>query len=138
MSDCLQGLLRDLELDDGVTVRLKGSDVINQPKLTTTASIGEKRVRIVIHFPRSVSGFLHEALQGWRRLKTNRKANRKRLRVCESISLGEKRFISVVQVDGAQFLVGGAANSVCMLARLDAPSELPELLQQRELDRSFA
>ncbi len=47
----------------------------------------------------------------------------RRLRVAETISLGEKRFVSIVQVDGAQYLIGGSASSVQLLAVLDqAPS----------------
>jgi len=42
----------------------------------------------------------------------------KRLRVSETVSLGEKRFVSVVEVDGQQFLVGGGPSSVSMLAQL--------------------
>jgi hypothetical protein len=45
-------------------------------------------------------------------------ANRKRLRVSESVSLGEKRFIAVVQLDGKEFLVGGAPNSLSLLANV--------------------
>ena len=40
---------------------------------------------------------------------------RKRLRVCETVSLGDKRFIAVVQLDGQEFLVGGAPNSLSLL-----------------------
>lgn len=46
-------------------------------------------------------------------------ANRKRLRVSESVSLGEKRFIAVVQLDGKEFLVGGAPNSLSLLANVE-------------------
>jgi len=45
---------------------------------------------------------------------------KKRLRVCESVSLGEKRFVAVIEVDGEQFLVGGASSSVATLARLES------------------
>ncbi len=55
---------------------------------------------------------------------------KKRLRVCETVSLGEKRFVAVVQVDGEEFLVGGASNSVCTLARLQRPQEFADVLKQ--------
>jgi flagellar biogenesis protein FliO len=42
----------------------------------------------------------------------------KSLRVCENISLGEKRFVAVVQVDDERFLIGGSAGSVSLLSRL--------------------
>jgi flagellar biogenesis protein FliO len=43
---------------------------------------------------------------------------RKNLRVCESVSLGDKRFVAVVQVDEERFLIGGSSSSVSMLTRL--------------------
>ena len=43
----------------------------------------------------------------------------RRLRVAETISLGEKRSVSIVQVDGAQYLIGSSVNSVQLLAVLD-------------------
>lgn len=46
----------------------------------------------------------------------------RRLRLCESLSLGEKRFVAVIQYEGQQFLVGGSASSLNLLARLgEAP-----------------
>lgn len=48
-----------------------------------------------------------------------RQRNR-RLRVAETISLGEKRFVSIVEVDGEQFLIGGSAANLVLLAKLDS------------------
>lgn len=45
----------------------------------------------------------------------------RRLRVCESISLGEKRVIAVVQFEQQRFLLGASANSINLLSNL--PSE---------------
>jgi Flagellar biosynthesis protein, FliO len=42
----------------------------------------------------------------------------KRLQVSETVSLGEKRFVAVVEVDGQHFLIGGGPSSVSMLAQL--------------------
>ena len=47
----------------------------------------------------------------------------RRLKVAETVSLGEKRFISILQVDGEQFLVGGSASNVVLLARLEVKPE---------------
>ncbi|MBI1749406.1 MAG: flagellar biosynthetic protein FliO [Acidobacteria bacterium] len=44
----------------------------------------------------------------------------RRLSICELLPLGEKRFVAVVQVDRQQFLIGGAPNSVALLAQLPA------------------
>jgi flagellar biogenesis protein FliO len=43
---------------------------------------------------------------------------RRNLRVCENVSLGDKRFVAVVQVDEERFLIGGSSSSVSLLARL--------------------
>ncbi|HXJ91495.1 MAG TPA: flagellar biosynthetic protein FliO [Terriglobia bacterium] len=42
------------------------------------------------------------------------------LRLCETLSLGDKRFLAVVLVDQQKFLVGGAGNSVALLAKLSS------------------
>jgi hypothetical protein len=41
----------------------------------------------------------------------------------ETLSLGEKRFVAVIECDGRRMLVGGGAQSVELIANLDA---LPE------------
>jgi flagellar biogenesis protein FliO len=47
----------------------------------------------------------------------------RRLKVAETVSLGEKRFISIVQVDGEQLLVGGSSSNIVLLAKLEARAE---------------
>jgi flagellar biogenesis protein FliO len=42
----------------------------------------------------------------------------RRLRVCETLSLGERRFLAVIAFDRQEFLVGGSGNSLALLARL--------------------
>ena len=42
----------------------------------------------------------------------------RRLRVCETLSLGERRFLAVIEFDHQEFLVGGSGNSFSLLARL--------------------
>jgi hypothetical protein len=44
----------------------------------------------------------------------------KRLRVCETASLGEKRFVAIVRVEGREFLIGGGAAGVSLLTQLGA------------------
>lgn len=76
---------------------------------------------------------LEYVARGWRwlyeRMKTQQA--KKRLRVCETVSLGEKRFIAVIQVDGEQFLVGGSSTSVSTLAHLDRPREFSDVLRHQ-------
>jgi flagellar biogenesis protein FliO len=54
----------------------------------------------------------------------------RRLRTLETLSLGNKRTISLVQVDGQDFLIGGTANSLVLLAKLEAGPERVAVLGQ--------
>jgi flagellar biogenesis protein FliO len=87
------------------------------------------------------AGLLRILIQTWnwsrRKLKSHQV--RKRLRVCETISLGEKRFVAVIQVDGEQFLVGGSSSSVSTLAHLERRQEFSDVFKSRcEQDLSQA
>jgi flagellar biogenesis protein FliO len=53
---------------------------------------------------------------------------RKNLRVCESVSLGEKRFVAVVQVDEERFLIAGSSGSVSLLTRLQESNTFAAVL----------
>jgi flagellar biogenesis protein FliO len=55
---------------------------------------------------------------------------RKSLRVCESVSLGEKRFVAVVQVDEERFLIGGSSGSVSLLSRLHEAQTFAAVLEK--------
>ena len=90
--------------------------------------------------PRPWEPLLHALLQAWSWIqrKVTSQRTKKRLRVCESVSLGEKRFIAVIQVDGEQFLVGGSSSSVSTLARLERPQEFADVYRVCEQDLSRA
>lgn len=49
----------------------------------------------------------------------------RRLRVTETVSLGEKRFVSIVEVDGTSLLIGGSTASVALLKQLDERPTTP-------------
>jgi len=80
--------------------------------------------------PRNNQHWLARAWE-WARKHLGSRQARKRLRVCETVSLGEKRFLAVIEIDGTQFLLGGASSSVVTLARLEPSHEFSEVLQQR-------
>jgi flagellar biogenesis protein FliO len=50
----------------------------------------------------------------------------RRLRVCETLSLGERRFLAIIEFDREEFLVGGSGNSLALLARLHEGSVIAE------------
>lgn len=62
--------------------------------------------------------FMRRCWNAVRKILETRQIAKKHLRVCETAALGDKRFVAVVQVDGERFLIGGAANSLALLARL--------------------
>lgn len=43
----------------------------------------------------------------------------KKLRLMETVSLGEKRFVAVIEVDGQRLLIGGGASGVSLLRSLE-------------------
>ena len=62
-------------------------------------------------------------------LKTQR--NTKALRLCETISLGEKRFLAIVQVDEERILIAGSASTVALLTRLPEKQSFATVLLER-------
>lgn len=49
----------------------------------------------------------------------------RRLQITETVSLGEKRFVSIINVDGVSFLIGSSAHSVTLLAKLQGGEAQP-------------
>lgn len=53
----------------------------------------------------------------------------KRLRLAETVSLGEKRFVAIIHAEGHKFLVGGGASGVVLLTDLDEEARPLENVQ---------
>lgn len=66
----------------------------------------------------------------WIVLRVKAQQARKNLRVCETVSLGEKRFVAVVQVDDERFLIGGSSGAVSLLTRLQEAKTFAGALDQ--------
>jgi len=49
------------------------------------------------------------------------------MRLCETLSLGDRRFLAVVLVEQQKYLVGGAPNSVALLAKLPSKTQTARL-----------
>lgn len=54
------------------------------------------------------------------------------LRICESLPLGDKRFLAVVQFENRRFLIGATNQSISLLDRLDSLAP-----QRRKRDSSL-
>lgn len=65
---------------------------------------------------KKVTQSLREKTSHWR------KRLPQRLRLGETLSLGERRFVAVVEFERQKFLVGGNGNAVSLLANLQAPA----------------
>jgi flagellar biogenesis protein FliO len=65
-------------------------------------------------------------------LRSTKVRKNRRLRVCETLSLGERRFVAVIEFDRQEFLVGGTGNSLELLARLRDGAMVTENTLPRE------
>ena len=54
----------------------------------------------------------------WTQFVQAHKRRPRSLRLCESLSLGDRRFIAVVAYEQSHFLVGGTSGSLVLLTRL--------------------
>lgn len=75
---------------------------IHAPKLNATRQVGPGILR-------KTFSWLH---------KNYSPTAKKQLRVSESVSLGEKRFVAIIHADGQKFLIGGGASGVSLLTQL--------------------
>ena len=76
----------------------------------------------------NTGGLLTRGINWIRARQAGRTSNR-RLHVAASVSLGDKRFIAVVQVDGLQFLIGGGATNIALLAQLQGNESFEDMLK---------
>lgn len=58
----------------------------------------------------------------------------RRLRLCETLSLGEKRFIAVVEYGQQKFLLAGTQQNISLLQRLDEYSRETDQVSLPESD----
>jgi flagellar biogenesis protein FliO len=66
----------------------------------------------------SAGAFQARVIGLWQRVLRLSRRRPRRLRLCESLPLGERRFVAVVEFDRARFLVGGTPSSLVLLSRL--------------------
>ena len=74
----------------------------------------------------STSTFRTRAIRLWNCLVRLGRREPRRLRLCESLPLGERRFVAVVEFEAARFLVGGTPSSLVLLSRLEDAGQPPE------------
>lgn len=65
------------------------------------------------------------AMALWKRVLRLSRRPPKGLRLCESLPLGERRFVAVVEYEKSRFLVGGTPSSLVLLSRLEDAGDRP-------------
>ena len=79
------------------------------PQNISTLAAAESRSGLA-----NAARWLSALLRGWRVRPA------RQLRLCETLALGERRFLAVVQFEQQRFLIGGTGSSVALLAQLPA------------------
>src|ERR1700733_1695599 len=102
------------------TSRSSKSDALPLPVIPDEVSLSTLR---------SHTGLLSRAWR-WMQARQVARSSTRRLRVAETVSLGEKRFVAVVQVDGRHFLLAGGPTNIVLLAQLDAKENFGEVLKK--------
>src|ERR1700761_551914 len=87
------------------------------PAKSSTHNLPELADEAILRTLRPPTGLLSR-LREWIEGRRLARSSDKRLRVAEIVSLGEKRFVAVVQVDGRHFLLAGSPNNIVLLAQL--------------------
>jgi flagellar biosynthetic protein FliP len=80
------------------------------------------------------TGGLISRAWNWFRERQQARADTRRLHVAATASLGEKRFVAVIEMDGLRFLVGGGATNVVLLAELKGKEPFADLLHETMAD----
>jgi flagellar biogenesis protein FliO len=95
----------------------------NAPRIENVAALQNAAVLL------NPTGLLSRAWR-WIRERQTARSNPRRLQVTATASLGEKRFVAVIQVDGRQFLIGGGPTNIALLAQLDGNESFEDRLQE--------
>lgn len=82
----------------------------------------------------AVPVWMAELRRAWKWLRRQRtwtvlQPRIRRMELQETVQLGEKRFVSILRVDGEQFLIGGSASGVVLLATMQPKPQPPQSFQ---------
>lgn len=106
--------------------------VQQRPRITEEVQITEEEQPTVAE-PQVLKSFQQANRPGvmsriWGSLTGSRRPE-KQLRVQETVTLGEKRFVAVLQVEGRKFLIGGGSAGVSLLTALSPNTAIGDTLQ---------
>jgi Flagellar biosynthesis protein, FliO len=118
-------------LDFASTANSAGSSLATYPPVRKIEAL--RRQQVVRRVPRPKlpepvvpqPSFFSRAF-GWLGVGTS---TPKQLQVVETLPLGEKRFVAILNAEGRKFLIGGGAAGVSLLTQLDDATETIEELE---------
>jgi Flagellar biosynthesis protein, FliO len=100
-------------------------DVPLNPVLSFPVVASQASLRVPLNASGLISG-----VWSWIRTRKMARFGPRRLQVAEIVSLGEKRFVAVIQVDGLQYLIGGGPTNVALLAEMNVKKSFGDLLKE--------
>lgn len=59
------------------------------------------------------------------------------MHLCETLSLGDRRFLALVKIEGQRFLIGAAGSSISLLAEISSPHNSETLTLNVESNAPF-
>jgi hypothetical protein len=88
-------------------------------KLVTMKAEAKNKIKFIDNAsPAAARGLWTQMHLWWRRIALWAHPEPRRLRLCESLPLGERRFVAVIEFEKARYLVGGTPASLALLAQL--------------------
>ncbi len=112
-----QALLEHEELADRAELRITEAEELWKPRNIAGAERFQQLARSVRQtFLPFVRHFI--ATLCWVRKNVRVTRSVKRMRISESVGLGDKRIVALLEIDGQSFLIGASSNSVSLLAEM--------------------
>ena len=115
------------DLGNRQQTKLASKEQVKPQASVPTQSLPKKLPTLKVQL--NASGLLTRVVK-WIRLRGLARSNDHRLQVNSTVSLGEKRFVAEIQIDGRRFLVGGGATNVVLLAQLDEKEAFEDALRK--------
>ena len=126
LKDCMEDWLVEEPAGGQRLVFPSYANPVSSPRVAATPTVSRQTSPTMIPRPeKSAPQQVPNVLtQAWSWLQTRyTTTSNKRMRVAETVQLGEKRFVALVSIEGREFLIGGGSSGVSLLAQLDASRE---------------
>jgi flagellar biogenesis protein FliO len=102
------------------------SSFLSQARTNARAWFSRAGKASLVLISRACANSIKQSSSAWKHIRAQQiaRSKSKRLQVAETVSLGEKRLVAVIKVDGREFLIGGGATNVALLAQLGVKKQL--------------